>query len=227
MSKEMTDHARREAIEMMLPFYATGQLDPAEADQIRDYLDHHPDVASQLDLIRAERDSTVVTNGVFATRPVPSFTRVAAMIGTTAAMSARPASPVARPLDWIRRLFDMSAPHSLGWIGAAAALVILLQAAAIATMVVSHYTGAFGVAGGPGTTVPATTAFVRFADGAATSAVADALTGLGVTIVDGPKGGRLFTVRLGPKDMGGAERDRLIDALKARSDLVAFVTLAP
>ncbi len=227
MSKETTDHSRREDIETMLPFYVTGQLDQADAARIDDYLRRHPNVASQLDLIRAERDSTVVANGVFASRPVPNFERVAAMIGTTAAKSARPASPGARPLDWIRRLFDMPAPHSLGWIAAAAAIVILLQSATIGALIVAQYSGTFIGAGGPGASGPATTAVVRFADGAATAAVADALTGLGVTIVDGPKGGRLFTVRLGPKNMGDAERDRLIAALKARSDLVAFVALKP
>ncbi|HYS11906.1 MAG TPA: hypothetical protein VEN28_01240, partial [Burkholderiaceae bacterium] len=68
---------------------------------------------------------------------------------------------------------------------------------------------------------------VRFADDASAAAIADVLSGLGVKIIDGPRGGRLFTVRIGPKTMNESERERLIAALKARSDLIVFVTQTP
>jgi hypothetical protein len=64
--------AKRDEVEMMLPFYVTGQLDHADADEIDDYLKHHPDVALQLDLIRAERESTAAGNAIYASRPARS-----------------------------------------------------------------------------------------------------------------------------------------------------------
>src|SRR5690242_20278866 len=98
------DSARRDEIEMMLPFYVTGQLDHAEANEVDDYLKHHPDVALQLDLIRAERESTAASNAIYASRPARSFDRVATMIGQT---SARPARSAGWGLDWIKQLFAM------------------------------------------------------------------------------------------------------------------------
>jgi hypothetical protein len=223
MSEETTAQSRREEVEMMLPFYVTGRLDHSDADQIGDYLKRHPEVASQLGLIGDERDSTVATNAVYANRPVRSFDRIAAMIGKAAVQPAH-----GRRLDWIRRLFDMPSSPALGWIGAAAAIVIVVQAVAIGALVVRQYSGAYsGASGGNGAVETGTTVFVRFADDAAASAIADALAGLGLKIVDGPRGGRLFTVRLGPKNMDSGERDRLIAALRARSDVVVFVTQMP
>ena len=224
---ENTKHesARRDEVEMMLPFYVTGQLDHAEANEIDEYLKHHPDVARQLDLIRAERESTAAGNAIHASRPARSFDRVAAMIGKTPAQPARSAG---WGLDWIRRLFAMPSSPTLGFVGAAAAIVILLQAATIGTLVVAQYTGIFtGASGGNGTVDTGTTVVVRFADDASAAAIADVLSGLGVKIIDGPRGGRLFTVRIGPKTMNDSERGRLIAALKARSDLIVFVTQTP
>ena len=223
---EDTKHesARRDEVEMMLPFYVTGQLDHAEADEINEYLKHHPDVARQLDLIRAERASTAAGNAIYASRPARSFDRVAAMIGKA---PARPARSAGWGLDWIRRLFAMPSSPTLGFVGAAAAIVILLQAATIGTLVVAQYTGIFGTAGGNETVDAGTTVVVRFADDASAAAIADVLSGLGVKIIDGPRGGKLFTVRLGPKSMSESERERLIAALKARSDLIVFVTQTP
>jgi len=222
------EETRREEIEKMLPFYVTGRLDHADAQEIGDYLKHHPDVANQLDLVHAERDSAVAANAIYANRAVHNFDRVAAMIGRPA---ARPARATGRRLDWtdrIKQLFAMPSSPALGLLGAAAAIVILLQAAAIGTLVVAHYPGIFtGASGGNGAVDAGTTVFVRFADDATTATIADAFSGLGVRIVDGPRGGRLFTVRIGPKNMGEGERARLIAALNARSDVVAFVTQMP
>jgi len=219
---------KREEVEKMLPFYVTGRIDHADAEEIGDYLERHPDVAKQLDLARAERDSAFVANAVYADRPARSFDRVAAMIGKGA---ARPARAGRRGPDWIdrvKRLFAMPSSPALGLLGAAAAIVIVLQAATIGTLVVAHYPGIFsGASGGNGAVDAGTTVVVRFADDATTAAIADALSGLDVKIIDGPSGGRLFTVRLGSKDMGAGERERLIAALKARSDVVVFVTQMP
>jgi anti-sigma factor RsiW len=212
---------RRDEVEMMLPFYVTGQLDHAEANEIDDYLKRHPDVAGQLDLIRAERESTAAANVIYASRPARSFDRVAAMIGKPPAQPARSAG---WRLDWIKQLFAMPSSPALSFVGAAAAIVILLQAATIGTLVVAQYSGVFSPAGGNEKVDAGTTVVVQFANDASAAAIADVLSGLGVKIVDGPSGGKLFTVRIGPKTMSEGERDRLIAALRARRDLIVFVT---
>lgn len=226
MNEKTSEGTRREEVEKLLPFYVTGQLDHADADQVRDYLKRHPDVARELDLVHAERDSAVDANAIYANRPVRSFDRVAAMIGKPVAQPTRPAGR--DWMDWIRRLFAMPSSPALRFVGAAAAIVIILQAATIATLVVARHPGIFiGASGGNGAVDAGATVFVRFAEDATTAAIADTLSGLGIRVVDGPRGGRLFTVRLGSKDMGEGERERLIAALKARSDVVVFVAQMP
>src|SRR5262245_240332 len=189
---------RRDEVEMMLPFYVTGQLGHAEANEIDDYLERHPDVARQLEFIRAERESTTAANAIYASRPAKSFDRVAAMIGKP---SARPAPAAGSWLDWIKQLFALPSSPALGFVGAAAAIVILLQAVTIGTLVVGHYSGIFNTASGNGPVDAGTTVVVRFADDASATAIADVLSGLSVKIIDGPSGGKLFTVRIGPKTM--------------------------
>ena len=47
---------------MLLPWYVTGRLDRADAARVESYLARHPQIAAQLDLIRAEREETVMAN---------------------------------------------------------------------------------------------------------------------------------------------------------------------
>jgi hypothetical protein len=221
---------RRDEIEMMLPFYVTGQLDHAEANEIDDYLERHPEVARQLELIRAERESSTAASAIYASRPARSFDGVAAkigMIGKVGKTPAQPARATSSWLAWIKQLFATPSSPALGLLGAAAAIVILLQAVTIGTLVVAQYSGIFNVAGGNETVDAGTTVVVRFADDASAAAIADVLSGLGLKIVDGPRGGKLFTVRIGPKTMNESERERLIAALRARSDLIVFLTQTP
>ena len=52
MSEEIKrEEIKREEVEKMLPFYVTGRIDHADADQVRDYLERHPDVAREVDLV--------------------------------------------------------------------------------------------------------------------------------------------------------------------------------
>ena len=44
-----------------------------------------------------------------------------------------------------------------------------------------------------------------------------------MTIVDGPKPGGLYVLRLGPKEMPKADRDAVIARLGAQKSLVRFV----
>jgi hypothetical protein len=225
MSNEITPHSTDEEIEMLLPFYLTGRLDRGDADKIDEYVSRRPIVARHLSLIRDERTGAVAANEAFAARPARNFQRLATAIAVRPAQTARPDG---RLLDRIKRFFEMPVSHSRGWISAAAALVIIVQGAAIATLVVTQYSPTFTAAsGGREATGAGTFVVVRFADGATTSAVTEVLAGLDMAIVDGPKSGGLFTVRLGARDMKEVERDRAIADLRAHSDLVTFVTRLP
>jgi hypothetical protein len=100
-----------------------------------------------------------------------------------------------------------------------------MQAATIGWLAVTLYSKQFATASGePVSREPGSFAAIRFADGATASAIAALLAGLDMRVVDGPAGGGLFTVRIGPRGMSDAEKEQAIASLKTRSDLVVFVT---
>jgi anti-sigma factor RsiW len=225
MSKKISPEIQDDEIEMLLPFYVTGRLDPDDAEKIDERISRCPDIENILSLIREEREGAVAANKAVAARPVVDFERLAAAIAIT---PARTASPAQSLLDWIRRWFEIPASQPRAWLGAAAAFLIVAQGAAISLLVATQHPPTLTIASGgreaPGS---ATTAVVRFADDATTLAVAGTLAELGMAIVDGPRSGNLFSVRLGAKEMTEAERSHAIDKLRARSDVVIFVTRQP
>jgi hypothetical protein len=53
------------------------------------------------------------------------------------------------------------------------------------------------------------------------------LTDSGYSIVEGPKAGGIYRLRLGPSVLTDAERDTAVEKLKARTDLSSFASAAP
>jgi hypothetical protein len=133
---------------------------------------------------------------------------------------------VPQPSLW-ERLTDLFALPTGGMrlAGAAAALLIVVQAGVIGTMALRE-AGTYAPASGINEPAPrGTVALVGFVDTVATAAVIELLAAHEMTIVDGPDANGLFTVRIGPDHMGAAERSAKIDALKRRTDVVAVVVL--
>jgi hypothetical protein len=83
--------------------------------------------------------------------------------------------------------------------------------------------GYYPASGGGKTLSEGTLLLARFSDGVTLAALTERLAALDIAIVDGPKAGGLFTLRVGPDHMPAAERDKKIAALKANADFVVFV----
>jgi len=221
---ETSKPSDRDDIEMLLPFYVTGRLEPAEADRVAGYVARHPEIERQVPIIEEERARTIAANQAIPPRPAANFGRLAA------AIAASPARPGPRWRGVAERIADVLVMPFAGnprWAGAAAVLLILAQAAAIAILLARpHDPGTYTEAGGqPTVRAGGTLALVHFTRGATAAAVADLLAGLDAAIVDGPRAGGLFVVRLGPADLGEAERTARLEALKRRSDLIAVTAL--
>jgi hypothetical protein len=216
---------------MLLPFYVTGRLERGEADRVAGYVARHPEIERQVPIIEEERARTIAANQAIPPRPAANFDRLAAAIATSpASPAASRASPGPQWRGFAERIADVLAMPVAGnprWAGAAAVLLILAQAAATVFLLARpHDSGTYTTAEGH-LTVPAsgTLAVVHFARGATAAAIADMLAELDAVIVDGPKAGGLFVVRLGPADLGPAERTARLEALKRRSDVVDVTTL--
>jgi hypothetical protein len=110
-------------------------------------------------------------------------------------------------------------PRTLAWAGCAAALAIVLQAGVIATSLVNERAApgaelaAAGVADG-------TLAVVRFAPKADAVDITKFLAANKASLVDGPKNGAIFTIRL-PET--GQAKDVLIERMQAQSTIIEFI----
>jgi anti-sigma factor RsiW len=229
MSEQTAKEIEREEIEMLLPWYATGKLERADVAKVESYLARHPQMSAQLDLIRAEREQTALANEALGSPSAEARDRLMASLAT-----ARPASLAQRIVgsglfQHLSGFFTAPSARGVQWAGLAAAALIVVQAAAITSLVVGgsgdSYQTASGqnIGNGFGTGV---SALVVFADDAKAPAIARLLTEFNASIVDGPKPGGVYKIRLRTADQSQAAQDALVRRLAERRDVVRTVLLS-
>jgi hypothetical protein len=220
----MTNTARNDFdstyIEQLLPWYVTGKLEASERLEVENALKRFPELRAQLELIRAEMTDTVKLNEAMAMPRAGSTER---FMGLVQKDMQRPAPAKPAPfmglLEWLA--LQLAGPPR--WAVAAAVLAIVVQAALISALVVERQENGFHTAGGGKTLSEGTLVLARFSDGVTLAVLTERLSALDIAIVDGPKAGGLFTLRIGQDDMPVSERDSKIAALKANADFVVFV----
>ncbi|MEO1158906.1 MAG: hypothetical protein AAFW74_00430 [Pseudomonadota bacterium] len=206
-------------IEMLLPWYVTGKLDPEDTARVEAYLASHTDMQDRLDVIARERNEVLHLNETGSSTPIMTADRFVTEVISGADNEG------AGLWQRVRRLLTAPASGAVGWVGAAAALTIFAQGAAIFLLAQPEPVQGYREASGEARTVDVGAfALVRFADAASASEIAQLLRELDMTITEGPRAGRLFKVRIGPASLGKTDRERLLAALSARSDLVSLVT---
>jgi hypothetical protein len=203
---------------MLLPWYVTGRLDAADTARVAAYLERHPEVRSQMPLVREELSATVAGNEAIRTRLASAETLIAGA-----------ASPADRVLSWLSRTFgtarDMFAapsPGTVRWAAVAAAVIICLQAAALGTLLIRDGS-TYRTASRPGveTTQPAV-AMIAFADDTSATRIAQVLGEHHLRIVDGPLPGGFYGVRFAD-EATAAEQQRRLGAIATRKDIVKAV----
>ncbi|MEP7172168.1 MAG: hypothetical protein ABI705_01635 [Aestuariivirga sp.] len=207
-------------IEQLLPWYVTGKLDAGERADVENALKRFPELRAQLDLIQAEMADTVKLNEAM---PMPRTGATERFMGLVQKDVQRSAPAKPQPfkvlLEWLA--LQLAGPPR--WAVAAAVLAIVVQAALIGGLVVEQHGKGFHTAGGGETLSEGTLVLARFSDGVTLAVLTERLAAQDITIVDGPRAGALFTLRIGPDDMSVTERDKKIAALKANAGFVVFV----
>jgi len=210
----------REEIEMLLPWYVTGRLDAADLAKMEAYLAAHPEVARQLDLARTERDETVAANEALG---LPSAGATARLMASLPA--ARPGWAAMRALrGGLQQVGDLlAAPtaNAVRWAALAAAVLIAVQGIAIVSLL-NERAGTYQTASG-GQSGDGIALLVTFADDAKATAISQLLTDLDGSIVDGPKAGGVYKIRLRTEDRSTAGREALMRRLAERRDIVRAV----
>lgn len=212
----MNEGAEREQIEKLLPWYVTGRLARAETSRVENYLQQHPDVLAQLELIRAEREETVRANEVIARPPASMSSRL------MAALPAARSSFSDRWLSSAARFFTMPTAWGVQWAALVAASLVLAQAALITGLLLGSSNQTYQLASGT-PTAGGLTALIAFSDDAKAPAIARLLAEFDANIIDGPKPGGVYKIRLRTLDTSQPMQTALLNKLAERRDVVRIV----
>jgi hypothetical protein len=222
MTRNQTE---REEIEALLPWHAAGTLSRRDAQRVEAALEEDRDLARQFDLVREELSETIHLN---ETLGAPS---ARAMDKLLAGIEAEP-----RPR---RRSFDLAAfigerltvfsPRTLAWSATAAVLAIVLQAGLLAGLYLgepgSESPAAFRTASAPTRSfAPAGSyALIGFTAQASAADVTKFLETHKAAIVDGPKPGGLYRIRIAQAALPKSDLAAIVKQMQDDSKIVRFV----
>lgn len=216
----MIDDRKKEAeeMELLLPWYEKGTLSPADMSRVEAYLAANPDMTGALALIREEMTETIEANESLG------MPRSAARDRLMEAIAAEAPRGKVSLSSMLRSLLPQGLSPSFAMGAAAAALVILVQAAAIGYLAFDGERGTRLATGDPAVVAEeGAFALVSFSNEATAAEIAEFLTSMDASIVDGPKNGGVFKIRLTERQISDAERDEILRNLREKSDIVRLV----
>ena len=221
----MTMNSRNDAMAELAPFYVAGTLSAAETALFEAALAKDPELVRNVAAARAEREEVLALNEAM---PAPSPRAMDALFARIDAEPARTRSFLSR-LDLGAALAGLFSPRALGWAAAAACLLVAVEGGILATRQASSPSAGFSTASRPDETAQGAGFFalIAFAPTANADAIASVLTQAGAQIVEGPRAGGLYRIRLGGPELAAAEAQRRLDALRQASAIVRFVAPSP
>jgi anti-sigma factor RsiW len=204
-----------QAIEELLPWYAAGTLDAAQTRRVEAALAREPKLQNSLRLVREDRDETLWLNQDAGAPGAQVWARVLAAANSEprkATLGARLLSNIASMGSWAAR-----SPAKLAWAGAAAAVVIVLQSAALVSLLPAIKGSTYETASQQPLLSEGATVIVSFAPDATLQQIAQMLQKHKATIVDGPRSGGLFRLRVGENTLSKDELAAIVADLRAES----------
>ena len=218
------DNTRREPseVELLLPWYAAGTLDPSEMRQVEAALASDRELAGRYEWVRAEFAQETWL-GDAAGEPSPSDLKTLfAKIDAVPARRVRPSATLgARFAEFLAGL----SPRTLAFAAAAAALVIALQAGVLTGFILAQSPASYGTASAPATALgDGSYVLMRFQPQASAADIANFLDANKLSIVGGPSGGQIFQVRVAAAKLAKADLARIVGTLQS-DKVVAFVAI--
>ncbi len=212
----------REDIELLLPWYERGTLTPEEMRRVETHLAADPELRERLALIREEASETIASNERLGMPSAVAGDRLMEQIAAEASTTPNVSSSLR---TWLSGLIPAGLSPGLAMAGAAAALVIFVQAVLLISLL-STNGGDRGprLASGQETSASTGTfALIRFAENAQAKEIAGLLRSIKGTIVDGPKPGGIFKIRISDKVLPEEDRNAILSRLRENKAIVAFV----
>ena len=218
-ASKQTDREPTE-LEALLPFHAAGTLNLRDARRVDEALASDPELARQYAAIQDEYAETILLNESLG---APSSR---AMQKLFAAIDAEPKRAASfNPLMTVAGFFSSLSPRTLAYAGVAGAVLVLLQAGVIGTVLVKDRAdGNFRTAAFPVQSTAGTFALLRFAPDAKADDITQLLDTYKATVVSGPKAG-MFRVKFGDKSLSKQDAAQLLTRLQAEK-IVSMVVAA-
>src|SRR5215470_9405406 len=221
------NQTEREEIEALLPWHAAGTLSRRDAQRVEAALEEDRDLARQFELVREELSETIHLNETLGAPSARAMERLFAGIEAEGAKGRKRAS--FSLAAFIGERLTMFSPRTLAWSAVTAVLAIVLQAGLLANLYINE----------PGSEVPASYktasaptrslgpvgsyALIGFSPQASAADVTRFLDDHKATVVDGPKPGGLYRIRLSMSALPKADLARIVKQMQDDSKIVRFV----
>ena len=220
MSDDRKEPAMPDSIDALLPWHATRRLDEASAKRVEDALTRDPELGRRLALVEEERAETVALNEALG---APSNRARDRLFERIHAEGVR-RSPARARFDWLSSLIAGFSPRALALSTAILATIAILQAGVLAGLFLAEGPARFTAASGPDAAGEGSYVLLAFAPQASAAEIEAFLAAHRATIVEGPRPGGLFRVRIGEKRLSPAELDQVVAAMRAQPQIARLVT---
>jgi hypothetical protein len=222
-----TRENERQDIESLLPWHAAGTLSRRDAQRVEAALANDQDLARQFALVREELGETIHLNETLVAPSARAMDRLLAGIEAEGSTARK------------RRSFDLAAfiaerlalftPRTLAWSATAAVLAIVLQAGLLAGLYVgdraSEIPFGYRTASAPtrSFTPAGSYALIGFAPQASAADVTKFLETHNISVVDGPRTGGLYRIRVSVTALPKADLARVVKQMQDDSKVVRFI----
>jgi hypothetical protein len=220
-----TKENERREIEALLPWHAAGTLNRRDAQRVEAALERDRELARQFALVREELAETIHLNETLGAPSPRAMERVLAGIEAEGAAGRKRSFDIAA---FIGERLALFAPRKLAWSAVAAVLAIVLQAGLLAGLYIGEeHEGQPGYQTASAPTrsfAPAGSyALIGFVPDASAADITRFLESHHASLVDGPRTGGLYRVRVSTTVLSKAELARIVKQMQDDSKVVRFI----
>jgi len=224
MTKNETE---RRDIEALLPWHAAGTLSRRDAQRVDAALKEDRDLARQFELVREELGETIHLNETLGAPSARAMERLLAGIEAEGAKGRKRQS--FNLAAFIGERLSMFSPRTLAWSAVTAALAIVLQAGLLANLYInepgSEVPSAYKTASAPTRSLGpvGSYALIGFTPQASAADVTKFLEAHKASIVEGPKPGGLYRIRVSTTALPKNDLAAIVKQMQDDSKIVRFV----
>jgi hypothetical protein len=223
----------REEIEQLLPWHAAGTLSRRDAQRVEQALQNDADLARQYALVREEFSETIHLNETLGAPSSRAMERLFAGIEAERGPERQPRMAAAFS-TWLTEQLAGLSPHKLAYAATAAVAVIAIQAGLLGGLYMADRDDGFRGIGGSSTTRPpydaatksdptGSFALIGFNPQATAADVTKFLEMNQLLVVDGPRTGGLYRVRISPAPVPKDEVGEITARLAREGGIVRFI----